>query len=266
MPALLPVLRRTTSPAQALLVGQERPDLQLVRRPFAPWLHQVLVEDRDDRIRYVQRADLQRWGLTEEQAWSAAREALGHRAHEPVTFEDGRVRVREWGGFASSLVVLPGWWKAVTEHLGGEVVALAPDVDDLVVMREDDPLLDDALRWAFDTFRTADRPLSPAPLHDPRGYRRNLRLLEAFGYAEQDEVLLQTAPDGVYIAELQLRLVDGQAVSRTVVDAAYPCWLPVADEIQFPDGVRPFDPTLPVVPGVEPVRHRWTPVDDRRPE
>jgi hypothetical protein len=94
---------------------------------------------------------------------------------------------------------------------------------------------------------------------NPARAPRNLRLLQAFAYAEQDEVLLETAPDGVFIGELSLRLTRNTAVTRTEVEPGYACWLPEADEVLTPTGVVAFDRNrLQRVEGVEPARWMWS--------
>ena len=260
-PTLLPVVRRCTSPTGGLLAAHEHPHLQLVSRSLGPWLHLLLVEDREDSRRFVQQADLVRWGLPVEQAWLLGRENLGHRSHEPATPIEGGVQVTSWGGYASSLLTLEGWWRSAAERVVGEPLALAPDIDSLVVIGDADPQLEMWAEWAFQTFRTTARPLSPAPLGREDLFPRNERLLAAFTYAEQDELLLQTAPEGVYIAELSLHLdPDGRARTHTRCEPGHTCWLPMADVVDTASGTVDLNSLhLDEVPGVHPIRLSWSP-------
>lgn len=257
---LLPVLRRVTTPRDGLLLGLGLPGLSPVCQPHGDWLHVLLVEDRDDALRFVQHQDLERADLTEPQAFELARLNLGARAHEPAEPLPGGVRVRDWGGYASSLPLLEGWWRAVAERVDGTPLAFAPDVDELLVVGSEHPDLDRITRWAFDTFRTTARPLSPAPLGREGHSPRNARLLAAFTYAEQDEVLLRTAPEGVYVAGVTLHLgPDGSASTRTRCEPGHVCWLPETDEVEAPEGRVPFgDLALERVEGVHPARYRWS--------
>ncbi|MCB9690829.1 MAG: hypothetical protein H6736_03340 [Alphaproteobacteria bacterium] len=260
---LLPVLRRVTAPVGAEIAAHEDPASALVTRVLPTtggWLRAALVEDREHDVRYVQRRDLEQAGLASADAWRLALGNLGHRAHEPAVPIEGGVEVRAWGGFASSLVLLGGWWRTVSERVDGDPIALAPDVDRLVVIGSEHPELPRWLGWAFDTFRTTSRPLSPAPLHAPGRAPRNLALLQAFTYAEQDEVLLETAPEGVYVAGLALHLgADGSARTRTRVEPGHPCWLPEADEVETPAGTVTLGSLdLPRVPELWPPRRLWS--------
>ena len=250
---LLPVIRRVTVPRDGLLLDT------LLTRPLGDWLHVLLVEDLPDRTRFVQPADLQRAGLTLEQAWSTAHDNLGVSAHEDVQPIDGGVRVRGHGGYASSLYLLEPWRHAIADRVHGELLAFAPDVDELVVVGSEHPSLERIAQWAFQTFRETSRPLSPAPLTAEERFRPNQRLLAAFTYAEQDELLLQTAPDGTYVGELALHLgPDGSASTHTRIEPGYTCWLPMADVVDTPNGPVDFDSLgMPRVAGLHPPRFRW---------
>jgi hypothetical protein len=256
MAPLLPVVRRDTQPAQLARVAAGRPDLAPAQRSLAPWTRVLLVEDRRDRIRYVQHRDLAPADV--DVAFDRAFAALAERAHEPVRVRDGVVEITDWGGYAASLVVLPAWRRVVADALGRDPVFLAPDADHLRVVDATHPALSAHLDWAFTTFRQAARPLSPAPLLAPERAPRNLALLKAFAYAEQDEVLLETAPDGVYIAETTLALTGRDATLSTRIEPGYPCWLPEVDLVDTPTGRVPLASLqLPAVPDVHPPRYRW---------
>lgn len=256
MDALLPALRRLTQPVSARRMAAQRPEFGPVTQPCGPWTEMLLVEDREDRVRFVQQRDLAE--TPRETRWQQAFANLAARAHEPIALRDGVVEVTDWGGFASSLVALQSWRRTVGEAVGTDPVFLAPDVDHLRVVDGNAPDIEHHLAWAFSTFRETARPLSPAPLFRPERAPRNFALLKAFAYAEQDEVLLEMAPDGVYVAETVLALSGSDATLSTRVEPGYPCWLPEVDEVELPSGRVPMASLgLRRVEGVEPPRWLW---------
>lgn len=125
---LRPVLRATSFVGSADL-SSSRP----VWRTFAPFLAELVVIDAPATMSYVTRADLDRWGISPNQAHAAAIDNLAPEcqllcAKTPGDGggEDATWMVDSRDSYESSRLLLPGWLARFADRLGAPPVAVVP--------------------------------------------------------------------------------------------------------------------------------------------
>jgi len=220
---LLPVLRRCTEPASAWALGHSDPSQAIVRRPFAPFLNELVVLDLPDLRLYINRGHLAQWGVQPEDVYRAAHTNLLPAAttglhlrcdygaegrQEPVCL----LHLDAEDGYESSRLLLRGWLHAFSSSMKGHPLATVPARGILLVGDSaEDAQVEALLEIAWQAFRSAGGPLSPVLYSTDGGgrvipweptvdttpstqTRAGERLLAAYEYSEQREQLLANDP------------------------------------------------------------------------
>jgi len=161
---LLPVLRRSTEPANAWQLAQSDPSNSLLRQPFAPYLSQLVVLDLPEMRVYINNSHLELWGVDAAAVYAAARENLLPAATTGLRrrAEYDLLHLDSGDGYESSRLLLAGWLSAFTDSVEGDPLAIVPSARLLMIGGTEAPgqaatLLD----IAWQGFRTAGGPLSP---------------------------------------------------------------------------------------------------------
>ncbi|MBN2797925.1 MAG: hypothetical protein JXX28_02145 [Deltaproteobacteria bacterium] len=153
---VLPALRTTSRPNGSLRAASAgRP---LLTRPFAPFLHQLLVLDGERTRTYLKAEQLERWGVAPAAAWITAEGNLP--PDTGLKLAGGLWHLATGDGYAASRLALPGWLRAFSERLGAPAVAAIPHARALWVgTAAQAPAL---LEQAQAAWEEAGEPLSPA--------------------------------------------------------------------------------------------------------
>ncbi|MFF2557338.1 hypothetical protein ACFVUS_40495 [Nocardia sp. NPDC058058] len=230
---LRPVLRGSER-SRIDLEGFEGRDV-MVWRPALPYLIELVVVDMPATMHFVNRLDLERWGVDAEQVFRAAHVNMAGlamntlAAFEPTT----NTRVLEFAdddgeSYVGSLPLVAGWLAGVATRTGTRPIVLMPGhLGMFVVLDSSDEQLPAFLEMAANKYDEALRPLSPlpytvdaegdlVPLQVPQGhpgwsalrsaearlaahaYRVQTEYLRADRYREEavSEVMHVRAPDG----------------------------------------------------------------------
>jgi hypothetical protein len=212
-PKLRPVLR----PVTFGLAGPAgmRPPLS---RAALPYLHELVVVDQPDSMAYVEAGRLDKWGVTTDEVFEAARANLAGLAARSLRrpWPAGQTMISmvdDGDGYFTSLLLAPGWLAAVGARMGTPMIAFAPDNNLLMLC----PLPDGDIRPLYDLveehYQEAVRSLTPvgyvaapdgavtayAPPaghpHHPRA-RRAAAVLAATEYAGQTAWLTEQYAQG----------------------------------------------------------------------
>ncbi|TVQ87235.1 MAG: hypothetical protein EA397_18120 [Deltaproteobacteria bacterium] len=170
--AVIPLLRPPTSPANAWLVGLDKREAQLLRRPLAPFLDVVIALDLPELRLFVNRGHLEAWRVPEAEVFAAALHNLPPpKDLSPWPEADGVWALEEPDGQASARLALPGWLRALSDKMRGQPVAVAPDARTLWVSGTEAGLpLQRMIERAWERYHSAGTPVSPTPLTlGPRG-------------------------------------------------------------------------------------------------
>lgn len=149
------------------------PKFNLVSRPAARYLAELLVLDSPSAMRYATHSDLERWGVSAEAAFDAAHRNMARTvttsldearrrtgAPQPVRFSD------DGDAYLTSLPLVDGW--LATMHRIAEARPLAFPVSNSTLLLAYETPDTEALTKAFEVaereWREAARPISPAPL------------------------------------------------------------------------------------------------------
>lgn len=154
---LVPVVRTEAS----FFMGAER--LGAIRRSFLPFLVEAVVIDSDSSMRYVTDGDPERWGVTTEEVFEAARRRLAaaNDAVEPMADTPGWWRVSTDDDYECSRLLLPGWLASFRGRVNGRPLAIVPDRRTLIVGGGDDLAVVNALlKTAQQMVEASPRPLS----------------------------------------------------------------------------------------------------------
>lgn len=165
-PNVLPALRPPTAPPNAWLVGLDRVDAQLVRRPLVPFVDVVLTLDLPELRLFLNRGHLDRWQATPQSAFEAALKNVAPTGDlRPWPEADGVWALHTQDGQPTARLALPGWLRAFRDQVRGDPVAVAPDATTLWVSGTESGLpLQRMLARAFERYHSAGSPISPAPI------------------------------------------------------------------------------------------------------
>lgn len=248
---LVPAIRRSTQPSQAARLATT-----LERRPLDQDLDWVIVVDDPLRLTYVSADHLKRWDLSPHATWRTARRTLETRCSALVPERTEGILRWEGHSLASSALYIEGWLEQWLDHLTGSPIAFVPTQSTLWVIGSEDPRIPSLAQAALSRFRTDGMPLSPCPIGSTPSPPLNRAVLDAFLYAEQAETLLETAPEGVFIAPF--RVHNGTTLrTSTGVLPGHECWLPLVDEVVIGLAAHPW-PTLDLEPlETRPARYRF---------
>jgi hypothetical protein len=254
-PLLRPVLRGTVP-----MTDISTP----LRRPALPFLSEYVVVDQPDTMTYVATDQPADWGVTAAEVFAAARAnltgaVLQGAATEPVVVQF----IDDGDAYWTSHLLLDGWLARLADQVGGVPVAFAPERGTLIVTADGSAHLPKLFGSAELSYLTSPRGISPmayvsdehghtVPYAAPPGHpmrdcvKRAEAVLAMHEYARQAEMLTGAAP--LVLAEHELR-------TRAIWSEG--ALLPLADEIQVGDEVRPWtelaDDLIPV-PDLDPPR------------
>jgi uncharacterized protein YtpQ (UPF0354 family) len=221
-PRLRPVLRSVTF-GQPGMSGSVPP----LSRAAMPNLREFIVVDHPESMAYVVPDRLSEWGITVDDVFAAAHENLEKLADEslqaPWPQQNALIRMIDTGdGYFTSLLLSPGWLAKVSVRLGSQIIAFAPDRDDLLLCSTGPGGLGKLYEMVEDQYRDAVRKLSPVgyvagehgdvvPYLPPEGHpdrvpaQRAQAVLATSEYAVQTDWLTkqyEQAGIDVYVARL----------------------------------------------------------------
>lgn len=165
-PLLRPVIR-----SAAFGLSPEAVKVPL-RRPAMPYLAELVVIDMPTAMRYVTPSDLEKWGVTAEEAFAAAQENLAPSAFRlpeggKVPEQPVAVRLADADGDAyfASMPLLPGWLESMRPVAGGQPIALVSDPSGLLLVGAPEPpkSIGPLVKLALEEYRSAVRSISPVP-------------------------------------------------------------------------------------------------------
>lgn len=165
-PLLRPVIR-----SAAFGLSPEAVKVPL-RRPAMPYLAELVVIDMPTAMRYVTPSDLEKWGVTAEEAFAAAQENLapsafrlpegGKAPEQPVAV---RLADADGDAYFASMPLLPGWLESMRPVAGGQPIALVSDPSGLLLVGAPEPpkSIGPLVKLALEEYRSAVRSISPVP-------------------------------------------------------------------------------------------------------
>jgi hypothetical protein len=241
-PLLRPVLRGVTTPA-----GVSKP----LSRPALPFLAEFVVVDHPETMTYVSVEN--GWGVAADEVFAAARANLTAatllgKATEPVVVQF----VDDGDTYWTSHLLLDGWHAGLAGQVGGKPVAFAPDRGTLLVTADNSEHLPGLFAQAEAVYLASPRAITPmAYVSDADGrtvpyaaapgspyeicVRRAEAVLAAREYARQAEHL-------PLAAEL---LIADNGRTRALWPQDGPTLLPMADEVQAGETIRPWREIVP---------------------
>ena len=162
------VLRPVVAPQAVWRAAAINPDKAVVRREFLPFLHQLLVVDRELLRKFVPVSRLPQWAASESLAFSQAyanqspTEGIERRP-------DGIWEVR--GPDAASRLLLPGWLSFFRGKVSGTPLVALPETTTLFIGGDGSTeWRQELVRLAAVGWREAEHPLSPMLYSiDPKG-------------------------------------------------------------------------------------------------
>ncbi|WP_406268472.1 hypothetical protein OH799_24460 [Nocardia sp. NBC_00881] len=153
--ALRPVLRPSS-----FGMDVPEPDMRPVARPAFPFVDEMVAIDMPDARSIVSYATLERWGITADEVFAAARENLGAMAGFTGIKEAGILHfVDDGDGYCASWPLVPGWLAGSGDGVE-PAVAFMPDVDTLIIAPSGTEL-EQVFEVVEEQYRDAVRPISP---------------------------------------------------------------------------------------------------------
>jgi len=153
-PRLLPAVR-------AVSWGAATGEVELVREPLAPFVTVLCAIDAQHGMTYATHDDLRAWGVSERNARARAEANLSALPLE-VERRGPTATIHGPDGYASSWLAAPAALDPLVADLGGRVVAVAPDRDQLVLVDTWDAAATvQVLQEAMQRYRSVPRQLSP---------------------------------------------------------------------------------------------------------
>jgi hypothetical protein len=190
-----------------------------IRRPWLPFVDEVLAIDLPEMISFPTVDRLAEWGVTAEEAFDTARRnisatiRIGGLAPDTIT----QVVVND-PSYLPSWLLTPEWLAAATQDFAHRPLVFVPDHTSLVIAPGDPSLIDPLYSAMEQRFRDAARPLSPQAytLDDdgavipfdrvepmPVAARRARAVLATSQYGAQRESFeRQHSDDGVYLSSI----------------------------------------------------------------
>ncbi|WP_426755660.1 DUF1444 family protein [Myxococcus sp. Y35] len=162
---LLPVLRASTFSMS--LHPQPEPDRELVGRRTLPFLRELLVMDLTESAMFVQRRHLEKWGVTEDEAFDAAHANLARLPDEGVELYDEEhgplwsVETRDT--YETSRLLRPGFLASFAGRVEGRPIAILPERSMLLIGGDARPEMVARLTESAEReYAAASRCLTPA--------------------------------------------------------------------------------------------------------
>ncbi|MEU7630000.1 hypothetical protein AB0C34_08440 [Nocardia sp. NPDC049220] len=153
--ALRPVLRPNSFGLDA-----SEPGVRLIARPAFPFVDEMVAIDLPDARSIVSHRSLERWGVTVDDVFTAARENLAALAVSTNLYEPGILHFVDNGDdYFASWPLVPGWLAGSGDG-ARPPVAFMPDVDTLIVAPGGDEL-EQIFEVVEEQYADAVRPISP---------------------------------------------------------------------------------------------------------
>jgi hypothetical protein len=280
-PRLRPVLR-----GAAPMAGEKLP--APLRRPALPYLSELVVVDQPDTMTFVAPDLLDGWGVSEDEAFAAARTNLSQVVHRRAAPAPVVLRfVDDGDAYWTSHLLIDGWLAGLAEQVGGVPVAFAPERALLLVTAEGGEYLSGLFTLAEELYVGSPRAITPmayvsdargrtVPYPAPAGHRLHRQVTRAAGLLAVHEYAHQARSFAAGPTPLPLRLIDPVGDgdgwrTRAVWDRDEPALVPAADEVQCGSGTVPWaviEPHLLLVAEVDPPRWHadgWPSSPDRSP-
>ncbi|WP_198083053.1 hypothetical protein [Variovorax sp. E3] len=264
-PRLLPVLRYLAGLDLLWIPNEDlaKPHTpKMIWRPFSPALGVAVAIDSEHSIAQVGRPDLERWGITFDEAFAIAVDNLRHKAAPAFTQVSPGLYMSHYGDYydAARVLLQELAWQL---PLAGEPVAMMPNRVCLLLCGADDPAaLADMVGRARQILREQSRPLSSemfrlrgnawapwSPQGEAGGALAQLQREDRMAdYAEQKAALEkahEAAGIDVFVAAHTLiqRNSDGAFLSYAVLPKGVDTWLPEADLIVLSESAE-GEPTM----------------------
>ncbi|WP_194814949.1 hypothetical protein [Nocardia sp. XZ_19_385] len=156
-PRLRPVLRPVTYGIDQL--ADSRP----LARPAFPFVNELVAVDKPESRAIISAASLERWGVSADEAFAAARENLAAMVHPHDSDGNAILRyVDDGNAYFASWPLVPGWLASFRARYGHRrPVAFMPDIDTLIVVPDVPQLLGRMYEMAEEQYRQSPRSLSP---------------------------------------------------------------------------------------------------------
>ncbi|MEY9864461.1 hypothetical protein ABH935_010120 [Catenulispora sp. GAS73] len=152
------------------------PKFDIVSRPAVRHLAEMLVLDTPSAMRYAGRADLERWGVSADEAFATAHRNMARtvttsldeaRRRTAATGATEPIRLADNGdAYLTSLPLVQGWLATIQRIAGARPLAFPVSNNTLLLAYEtpDAAALTKAFEVAEREWREASRPISPAPM------------------------------------------------------------------------------------------------------
>jgi hypothetical protein len=259
---LLPGVRHTWGLGFVALKARTegREPLDVPGLPLGPWLRASVFVDHEQSTALVTAPDLERWGLSFEQALALASENLKARSTAPLTALAEGLYHSPWQDFYDPSRLLLPELLAPLDLRGDPVVAL-PSPNHLLVTGADDPAgIAAAIAFGLEVQEEEAKTISAVPLvrrggewvglELPRGHPaepllRKARVVELSGVYAEQKALLDKLHDrdgiDVYVAEYtgSRNETTDEHTSYCVWSRGVPSLLPATEEVVFFDPARP---------------------------
>ena len=261
-PGLMPAIRDAAYFSIMQLMdrkdGKDRPGLEVVTKPFVGGLKVALAYDTELNITSINRESFEKWGVSLEQAFSAAKDNLWERTDPGQVAGQGGVYWSQWGdSYDSSRLLLTEMIYRLS--VDGDPVAFVPNRNELWLTGTNNSAgLAAILRDGMESHFNRGHPLSPdlyvlldgtwkvyVP-EDPSlrdAWMKIKRRRDAIDYAQQQELLNaihERENVDIYVASYMIfERKDGLTRSACVWTKGVDSSLPRAENISFvvdPDG------------------------------
>jgi len=161
---LVPVIR---GKSYGLVMTGKDLELRLLRRPFLPYLDQVVAIDMPSSLSFVNRKSLAKWDVTEEAVFSAAWARIHLLENPEMTLHDDThgplFAVAANDTYEACRLLVPGWLASFRGKVEGNPIAIIPDRGTLMVGGDARPeLVARMAESAEREFAASTRCMSPA--------------------------------------------------------------------------------------------------------
>ncbi|MBS2531766.1 hypothetical protein KGQ20_03160 [Catenulispora sp. NF23] len=149
------------------------PQFEIVSRPAARYLSEMLVIDTPSAMRYAADSDLRRWGVSRDEAFATAHRNMARTV--TASLDEARRRTGSTqparhtdngDAYLTSLPLVDGWLATIGRITGARPLAFSVSNSTLLLAYEtpDTEALTEAFAIAEREWRQAARPISPAPI------------------------------------------------------------------------------------------------------
>ena len=159
----VPVLRGAT---YGIEIWAEQPNAMFVRRPFLPYVDELVGMDRRTSVEFVGRAALDWWNVTAEDLFAAST-ARAHLLADPAVELYDKTHGPLWNvatndTYESSRLLVPGWLASFEGKVDGRPIAIVPERGTLMVGGDGRrTMIERLLDTAGREFGASNRRISP---------------------------------------------------------------------------------------------------------